>query len=76
MYVAILFKPRVSGVVLKQGKGAPYRETMQATRCYTGRTVIATAAPQNRCRPIRPHALAGCFKPPWLLCSPPLSFAP
>ena len=43
MNVAIHFEPRVSGVVLEQGKGALYRETLQATGCYVGRIVIATA---------------------------------
>ena len=38
-----IFEPRVSGVVLEQGKGALYRETLQATGCYVGRIVIATA---------------------------------
>jgi hypothetical protein len=46
-----IFKPRVSraaaqcvsGAVLEQGKGALYRETLQATGCYVGRIVIATA---------------------------------
>ena len=43
MNVAIHFKPRVSGTVLEQGKGALYRETLQATGCDVGRIVIATA---------------------------------
>ena len=43
MNVAIHFEPRVSGVVLEQGKGALYRETLQATGCYVGWIVIATA---------------------------------
>ena len=38
-----IFKPPVSGAVLEQGKGALYRETLQATGCYVGRIVIATA---------------------------------
>src|ERR1043166_6390839 len=38
-----IFNPPVRGAVLEQGKGALYRETLQATGCYVGRIVIATA---------------------------------
>jgi hypothetical protein len=38
-----LSKPPVSGAVLKEGKGALNRETLQATGFYMGRVVIATA---------------------------------
>jgi hypothetical protein len=38
-----LSKPPVGGVVLEEGKGALYRETLQATGFYMGRIVIATA---------------------------------
>jgi hypothetical protein len=33
-----------SAAVSEGGKGALYRETLQATGCYVGRVVIATAA--------------------------------
>jgi len=41
--VAIHFQPTVSGAVSEEGKGALYRETLQATGSYMGRVVIATA---------------------------------
>jgi hypothetical protein len=38
-----IFNPPVSVAVLEKGKGALYRETLQATGCYVGWIVIATA---------------------------------